>query len=511
MSKGLVRSTVLNLAVLVVKLCITFFMTPVILRSLGNYDYGIWEVVVSVIGYMGLLDLGVRPAIARYSARYLVEANPRELSELYSSTVFFLLGVGVLCGAGLAVFGWNWPEVLAPGGASTEKYTFLLMLIGAQLLFTFPGFVPESFLEGYQKYHVKNYFIIADVIIGSVLLYWALTHGYGLVAIAVLDLIGNFAKYAFFAWYISREPNGPKLALAHFNWPRLREVMGFGVKSFIQGAAYQLQEGANTLIIAGVLGPAKVVFYSIPANLVNYIKMFCWAATHALMPFFADLDARGLRETTHLYYVLGSRLVLAGVYLLVVGVAVLGEDFVSLWVGPDYGLKVRDMLWLLLSLVVLQFVNPFSIRYLTAIGKHGIYAIVGPMAAIAQIGGAFVGIKLLGKAEGVLWGAIVPWMVTTPIYFFYCMRQLELNPLFYVANTILRLLPACAVLAFALVELRSHFEVNNMLELFGIALAATAAYLPAVWWLALNAAERKMLRNGVMRGRQIAVSGGGDQ
>ena len=68
--KRLLTNTFSNVSVLVIKLGITFLLTPVIVRSLGNYDYGIWEIIGSVLGYMGMLDLGLQPTISRFAARY---------------------------------------------------------------------------------------------------------------------------------------------------------------------------------------------------------------------------------------------------------------------------------------------------------------------------------------------------------------------------------------------------------------------------------------------------------
>ncbi|MCX5737716.1 MAG: polysaccharide biosynthesis protein, partial [Proteobacteria bacterium] len=41
---------------------VAFFLTPFIVHSLGDIRYGIWSLVMSLVGYLGLADMGVRPS-----------------------------------------------------------------------------------------------------------------------------------------------------------------------------------------------------------------------------------------------------------------------------------------------------------------------------------------------------------------------------------------------------------------------------------------------------------------
>jgi len=132
---------------LVVKLGLTFVLTPLIVRSLGNYDYGIWQIVVSFIGYMGILDLGLRPTVSRFVAKYSSTKDNEKIQITYS-TALLLLGVtGIIASLAFAFWGLLWPTTLSEDYEILSKYTWLLLIIGAQLLFAFPGYAAESVLE----------------------------------------------------------------------------------------------------------------------------------------------------------------------------------------------------------------------------------------------------------------------------------------------------------------------------------------------------------------------------
>ena len=42
---------------------IGFFLSPIVVNSLGTTSYGVWSLLVTVVGYLGLLDFGVRGAV----------------------------------------------------------------------------------------------------------------------------------------------------------------------------------------------------------------------------------------------------------------------------------------------------------------------------------------------------------------------------------------------------------------------------------------------------------------
>ena len=44
----------------------SFFLAPFIVHRLGDSAYGVWALIGSLVGYMGLLDLGVRSAVMPY-------------------------------------------------------------------------------------------------------------------------------------------------------------------------------------------------------------------------------------------------------------------------------------------------------------------------------------------------------------------------------------------------------------------------------------------------------------
>src|SRR5690606_23022854 len=192
-----------------------------------------------------------------------------------------------------------------------QRYTLLLLVTGAQLAIMFPGYVAESYFEGFQKYYLKNNITIINSIIGSSIVFLFITPENGLVLLAGVNAVGLAVKYVLLMYLLNCPNHGAIVPrLREFSLKKLKEILIFGSKSFVQGISTRIENATDALVIGYFLGPAMVPFYSIPGNLVNYIRTIGWTLTHAFMPLFSQLDALDEREKIRTIYFNASRYVI---------------------------------------------------------------------------------------------------------------------------------------------------------------------------------------------------------
>ena len=154
MIRTVLSNSISNVTLAVVRLAIVLVMAPLIVHALGDYDYGIWEIIMAVVGYMGVLDLGIKPAITRYVARYHAMGDAESLRKVYCTSLVFMGALGLLGMVVLASWAVLAPELLAQKSSESSRYVMLLLIVGSQLLITFPGYTLECMHEGLQRYTV---------------------------------------------------------------------------------------------------------------------------------------------------------------------------------------------------------------------------------------------------------------------------------------------------------------------------------------------------------------------
>ena len=91
---------------------IPFIYTPIMLRMLGQAEYGIYGIAQSVMGYIGLLNFGIGGSIIRYLAKYRAEGDldgeQRVFGlfiKIYSVIGAAILLVGTFCSFHLGFYG----------------------------------------------------------------------------------------------------------------------------------------------------------------------------------------------------------------------------------------------------------------------------------------------------------------------------------------------------------------------------------------------------------------------
>ena len=111
---------VFSYGVMITEIVSAMFVTPFIIRSLGQAEYGIYQLTSSITAYLIIFDLGVGNSVIRYMAKFRAN-NDRESQRkflgvttvYYAAVTLVILIVGVLL---ITVF----PNVFSKGLTSSE-------------------------------------------------------------------------------------------------------------------------------------------------------------------------------------------------------------------------------------------------------------------------------------------------------------------------------------------------------------------------------------------------------
>src|SRR5229473_2925190 len=71
-------------------------LTPFVLHHLGDEAFGLWVLVVTLAGYYGLFDAGVRSSILRYASRHRALGDQERANEVVATAFYYYLGAFAL-------------------------------------------------------------------------------------------------------------------------------------------------------------------------------------------------------------------------------------------------------------------------------------------------------------------------------------------------------------------------------------------------------------------------------
>jgi len=488
----LAHNSATNLALTVVKIAIAFVMAPVVVRALGNHDYGVWEILGAIIGYMGILDIGIQPSIVRYVARYKALSLDDQLRKTYASALLFMGLLGFLVFSILITWAFVAPDILSDGNSHLSKYSLFLIILAGQMVVTFPGYVFDSFHAGYQRYSLKNAINIVSSLVGCTIIYVLLLRGGGLLTFALGNAIITWINSSTY-WLLLRHPRygGFRLRKQFICWRTLKELLGFGSQIMALGVAERITATMDTMLIGLFLGPIMVTFYVIPANLLKYAHGFISSVTLGFMPMFSELDARGDKAVATEMFLTASRYVLGFALLFLTGILFMGAPFISVWMGPEYAQSGTLILAILTFAYLIKLSIPFAGRFLTGIGHQSVLVRYGWQGAVIGLIALLVLINPLG-IQGVALAALISALVIQPFVLREVCKHLGITMYKYLSNSVFPLAIPVSLLAVFLFGLTRLFQVISYGTILAIAFTGLVIYVASYVIFATRQSERQI-------------------
>jgi O-antigen/teichoic acid export membrane protein len=502
-SRSLATSSASNLLLFFVNVVVTYFLSPVLVRTLGNAGYGLWEIVLSFAGYLGVMDLGVGPAIVRYVARLKAENNEEALQGVTSSGLVALSVAGLLAlllMSGLAFF----PHIAIGARNDVGSHWFVAALcIGGTLCVQFPGSLFSAYLMGQQKYLVINIWRVILTLSRLAILIHGLKRGYldPLVWLSLVTFLMTVVEYAVLALIAMRSAHSAMFRRASVSRDSLRELMTFGLNSSLLMAASRLQFMTVPILISHVLGTGMVVFFAIPNRLAAYANGIGIALCSPIMPYFSAKSREPL-EQNQAAWVSATRVIQILSLMMPVALLAVGPAFIRIWMGAEYATAAATILPFLCLAQFIEGLAPHSVTYLVGHAKHGRLFRFNLIAAAAG-----VLLTILLMREGGLVGAAISALAYTLATRAYAARkacqELSLSIFAHFRLTVFRHVPAIAVFALVLFGVRALRPLNAYATIIALLTVSVSLYGICVWRLSLTKDERTQVMSLLRRRRTV--------
>src|ERR1051326_2341603 len=257
------RSAVWNWAAFAVSAGVAFFLSPFVVHRLGNLGYGVWTLVNSAIAYMGILDLGLRGGVTRFVSRHHAGGEHLESGRIVSAAFWLRSWIGALVVLASVVLAAVSGTLFQIPPAMQASARLSIIVLGVSFAITLISGVFGAVLAALNRFDLLNAVQIVRVLLRVVGTVWALNSGYGIVALAVWELlvviIANVAVIAL----ALREYREIRLVFRRPERSILSELWGYSVFLLIFNSAYQVIYYTDNLVVGAFISAAAVTYYAI--------------------------------------------------------------------------------------------------------------------------------------------------------------------------------------------------------------------------------------------------------
>ena len=461
-SRGLVRNALTGYLSTFVGMATGFLLTPFLLHHLGTNRYGLWMLLNSTIGYVGLVEIGIGTAVAKRVAECLATGDRKRLEQVLGTAFVIYCVVAVLVMLVTAVLMFYVGRMFHLDADATRIARICLFVLGVNQAVNFLFTSQSAILFGAGRMDLMTGVSVALSLAASLAQVALLFHGGDLVALAWITVGTTVATGSLGYWVIRKNLHSVSIKPRSATMIMMRELLKFGSRNAAVSICGIVAFGSDTLVIGLLLPISAIAPYVIAAKLAGLMRVLATKPIDVCMPAYSHSSA--LKDTNRQFCLFTNSVMLAlGLAIpIVIVIAAFGKRLIFAWVGAGHD-QAYPILVVLAIALLLQLPGHACFSILTGTEDNIFLIKIGSVSAAFNLIISIILTHQLG-AIGVAYGTLLNVAITDFIVLpFYVCGRLNRRYLVYLQSCFRPLLLPSAA-SFALFLLLKQFAFSGSIE-----------------------------------------------
>lgn len=479
---------------------ISIIYTPIMLRLLGQSEYGLFNIITSIVSYLGLLSFGFGSAYMRYYSRYKVQNDQDNIAKLNGMFLVIFSVTGIITIMAGLVLVFNVDFILGEKLTTTELSTakILMSVLVLNIAISFPTSIFQSHITANEEYVFQNVLQMLKTIINPFLVLPVLLMGYksiGLVSVttAITIIVGiSNAVFCFKKLKI-------RFIFRKFEISLMKEMTIFSSFLFMNMIIDQINWNIDKFLVGRYRGTVAVAVYGLAAQLNVYYMSLSTAISNVFIPRVNRMVAENNdnKEFTSLFSRIG-RVQFILLSLICSGLIFFGRPFINMWAGTNYGDAYSIMLLLVIP-VTIPLIQNIGIEIQRAKNMHQFRSWVYMFIAIANICISIPLTKMYGGVGAALGTAISLVIGNGLIMNLYYHKIIGLDiKIFWIQ--ILKIFPALIPPTIIGVLTYLFLDLYNIKIFLVCGVIYIVIFCVSIWFLGMNKYEKDLIGNQMIKG-----------
>ena len=482
-----------------VKIGTGLLYTPIMLKMLGESEYGIYSLCNSFMGYLTILNAGMNAAYIRF----YVQTKVTEKEKLSRLNGTFLEIFAVISIISLVVGGWiaGNAEVVFGQKITAEEYEiiktlFLLMTVNSACVIL--NCVFDSIVVANERFIFGKTIGIVGTAGVPIITVPLLLNGSGSREVAAVTLAVNGCILLINLFFCIR------ILGVHFefgkDWRLVKGIFIFSSFIVIQSVMDQLNWQIDKFLLARFSGSAEIAVYTVGSQINSIYITIASAVTVVFIAQINRLTAQGKEKELSELFVNVSRLLCMVVMYVMTAYLIFGKAFIQLWAGEGYEMAFYVGVFLMLPVTV-SLTQGLGQDIMRAKNIHKEQILINITVCILNL---FISIPLckkygaIGGAGGTFIGEVVICVV---IQYIYYEKVGKLDMKGYLRE-MKRIFPAFILPVTAGIVLKSVWEIKNFVDLMGAGGIYTFIYGCSLFMIGMNQEERNAVLTAIRKVRR---------
>lgn len=338
----------LSYLLILIKLVITLLFTPYLVASLGVGGYGLYTLVGALAAYLYILDFGMNDSVLRFFVAHEKDHKVRDAFLARMLGLFAILGALLL----LATLGMSALTETVFGTQNTPEQIDMLrnmiLLTGAGAAVLIALNPLGALLSATESFVYLRGMEIAVTVASTLAMVMVLHAGHGPVEVVMVSASFMALQALLRLTYVAlRLRIRVRLALPDIS--ELRRVAGYALPIFVSMIAEVVFWKFDSILIGASIGMAPIAIYAIGLTFNKYFMSFATALSRILTPEIirrVGLGTSAKDLTDDMIRI--SRIQALFLLMILSGLAIFGQRFLVLWLGPEFA----PAYWVMLAVLV---------------------------------------------------------------------------------------------------------------------------------------------------------------
>jgi O-antigen/teichoic acid export membrane protein len=389
----------------IIRMVLALLTIPLLIRSIGLEEYGLWTLVSAVVGLVGLAEAGLSVSTTVFLSRDLASADANGISETLTVTIVAMLLLATFA----AVLMWLGAETLVdffPGLSGAQR------IVAAQA-FRIGGLVVWARLlqqvlvaveQAYQRYGVMNIVNTAQAALSSLGLLAVAWLGGRTIEMMRWQAVAStviLIAHVGVGWILLRRLN----LRPTWNSMKSLAIGRYSLLTWVGSLGGVLFSQCDRLLVGGLLGTGVLGVYAAITTVTAQINSFSAVPVQPLLPAISSLlakpsidEAQLRKQLKHAFGVNASIALGLGAGLLVFAPIVMNV-LIPRGATNEYvwAFRIATLIYTLYSLNAVGFYILFAIG---AVQTYLIINLASGVVSLLLIGILSVHIGLVGSVAG---------------------------------------------------------------------------------------------------------------
>jgi len=410
-NKRIAKNTMFLYFRMMVTMIISLYTSRVILQVLGVDDWGIYQAVGGIVGFLGFVNGALSSGTSRFITYGLGEGNQEKLNKIFNTTLttHILLAITIIVVAeSLGYLFLHHKLIIPPERMGAAVWVFHLSII--TVLFTLTQVPYNACIIAHENMKIFAYVSIVDAVCKLLIVYVLLIGRMDkLILYAILHCILQISIIIFYRIYCTKRYEETHFRLG-IDKGVFKEIIGFSGWSLFSNSAIALNNQGVLLLLNMFFAPAVVAARSISIQVemaaYQFMTNFQTATVPQIVKRYAQGDFEGsktllLDMTKYSFYLM---------LLLAVPIFFSAEQLLSLWLGtvPPYTII---FLQIIIIQSLFQVFDTSFYKALYAKGQLRENALLSPICLFVNFAIVYILFKLGCPPVALSWSTMVCYAV----------------------------------------------------------------------------------------------------